>query len=571
MITRQKSLFFMVAHLAYFAVGVAQVPIDSVKGKFHPPMNIPLILSGNFGELRTNHFHTGLDIKTQGTEGIKVVAVEDGYISRINISHYGYGLALYVDHPNGYTSVYAHLSKFSPEIEAETRKEQFRQQKETITYYPEKGLLPVKKGELIAYSGNSGSSGGPHLHFEVRETVSEKPINPLLLNFKIEDKKPPLINGVKVYPINGGNVNGKHVDRMFSLSGGSGKYKLAEGTAIEVNGEFALGIHTVDLLDAAANKCGVYEIKLFVDNRLIFHQVMDKLDFYTNRYINAHKDYSEFHRNNKSLHRSFMLPNNLLPIYEVAENRGIISFTDNKPHQIRYEVKDSHGNLSTLDFSVKHNNRLATQDVNTDGWLNCNDENVVKGEHFKLFLPAKTLYEDALLQVKHDSTSNKVTIGNENMPFQQYFVLKMRGVEVSEEHEQKVLLAKENGKGGISGTYPANVENGWVSGRLRDPGTYKVMIDTVAPKITPVNISEGKDLSTAKSVVFNVTDNLSGLEAYHVFINDEWKLSYFDRKKNTVTLPFDAYNNIGKGTHKLRFEAIDERGNKSVYEATFVR
>ncbi|MFN3916232.1 MAG: M23 family metallopeptidase [Flavobacteriales bacterium] len=567
----KKFILFTLLYLVCLAIGRAQAPIDSIKGKFHPPMNIPLTLSGNFGELRTNHFHTGIDIKTQGTEGIKVVAVEDGYISRINISHYGYGLALYVDHPNGYTSVYAHLSKFSPEIEAETRKEQFRQQKETITYYPEKGLLPVKKGGFIAYSGNSGSSGGPHLHFEIRETVSEKPINPLLLNFKITDTKPPLINGIKVYPINGSNVNGKHVDQFFVLSGGAGNYKLAEGSAIEVNGEFALGIHTIDMLDAASNKCGVYEIKLFVDNRVIFHQVMDKLDFYTNRYINAHKDYAEFHRNNRSLHRSFLLANNMLPIYEVVENRGVIHFTDNKMHQLRYEVKDSHGNLSTLHFDIKHNSKLATQDVNTAGWLNCNDENVIKGEHFKLFLPAKALYEDVMLPVKHDSMSNRVTIGNENIPFQQYFVLKMKGVNISGEHEEKILLARENSKGSISATYPANIENGWVSGRLRDPGTYKIVIDTVPPRIIPVNIADGKDLSAVKSIIFNVTDNLSGIETYDVFINDEWKLSFFDRKKNTVTLPFDNYNNIGKGSHKLRLEAIDERGNKSVYEATFIR
>jgi murein DD-endopeptidase MepM/ murein hydrolase activator NlpD len=554
-----------------FFLSAAQISLDSLKGTLHPPLDIPLILSGNFGELRNNHFHTGLDIKTQGVEGKNVLAIEDGYVSRINISHYGYGLALYVDHPNGYTSVYAHLSKFNKEIEKATRAEQFRQQRETITFYPEKETLPVKKGQVIALSGNSGSSGAPHLHFEIRETTSEKPINALLLGFKISDSKPPIISGLKVYPINGGSVNGKHTEKSFSVSGGNGKYKLADGQTIEVNGNFGLGIHTIDLLDAAANKCGVYEIKLLVNEKVVFHQIMDKLDFYTNRYVNAHKDYTEFHKNKKSYHRSFLLPNNSLEIYEVAENRGVLSFNDDKTHTLRYEVKDSHGNLSTLEFSVKHNSKLATQDINTEGWLDCNEENVVKGEHFKLFLPAKSLYEDMPLAVKHDSIGNKLTIGNDDIAFQQYFVLKMKGSQLAEQHEEKLLLARENGKNGFAETLPANLENGWITARLRNSGTYHVLIDTLPPKITPVNITNGKNMSAAKSIVFTVTDNLSGLDVYNIFVNDEWKIAYFDTRKNTVTLPFDEHNDIPKGTHKLRFEAIDERGNKATYEADFVR
>lgn len=559
-------LFSLVSNLA------AQDDSSSENRNLHPPLDIPLVLSGNFGELRTNHFHTGLDIKTQGVEGKKVYAVDEGYISRINISHYGYGLALYIDHPNGHTSVYAHLSRFSKEIEKIIRAAQFRQQKETITFYPEKGTIPVKKGEQIAWSGNSGSSVGPHLHFEVRETESEYPINPLLLGFNISDTKPPVLKGVKVYPLNGGALNGMHQAKAFPLSGSNGSYALAEGQTIEVNGTFGVGIHAIDLLDAASNKCGVHEIKLFVDDGLVFHQVMNKLNFYTNRYINAHKDYEEFHKNKRSYHRSFLLPNNNLSIYETVENRGVIEFNDNKAHAIRYEVKDSHGNLSRLNFSIKHNNKLPLEQVNKTDWLNCDDENILKGDTYKLFLPAKTFYEDLPFQVNHDTLNNRIVIGNPDIPVQQYFVLKLKGNNLAEKYAEKLLLAKEaNGGTMTTSTFPAHLENGWVTSRLRDGGTYKVLIDTIPPKIKPVNISEGKDLSLAKAIIFTVTDNLSGLEVYNVFIDGEWKLSYFDRRKNTVTLPFDEYNAIPKGKHLLLLEAIDERGNKSVYEANFTR
>ena len=265
--------------------------VDYKMVDFRSPLGIPLILSGNFAELRFNHFHTGLDIKTNGSENYRIYSVDTGFVSRINISHWGYGKAIYVDHPSGYTSVYAHLSRFPSKIESYLRKKQFELEKETVTLYPNSDDLKVSRGEVIAYSGNTGGSSGPHLHFEIRETESEKPVNPMLFNFDIEDNLSPTIYHVKFYPIKNALINGSANEKLIKVVGDNNNYTIQN--SVSASGLIGLGIHAIDKLNGASNKCGVYRISLFLDDELIFEQVMNKLDFNTKRYINAHKDYNE--------------------------------------------------------------------------------------------------------------------------------------------------------------------------------------------------------------------------------------------------------------------------------------
>ena len=311
-------LLIVVVCLLTFQQYYTQVEYD--KTDFVAPMHIPLILSGNFAELRSNHFHTGLDIKTKGSEGYRIYAVDSGYVSRINISHWGYGKAIYVTHPNGYTSVYAHLSRFPEKIEKYLRKKQFEKQTETITVYPDSLDLLISKEEIIAYSGNSGSSGGPHLHFEIRETETEKAVNPLLFGFDIKDDIRPTVSNIKIYPLDNGFINGKDIAKVYPTTGSFGEYRLKDNPAIEVDGEIGLGVHTIDKLNGAGNKCGIYTIELFVDDSLVFRQTMEKIDFFTNRYINAHKDYNEYHVKKRSFHRSYVSDNNKLDIKKLSNN-----------------------------------------------------------------------------------------------------------------------------------------------------------------------------------------------------------------------------------------------------------
>jgi hypothetical protein len=321
---------------------------------FRSPLDIPLYLAGNFSELRGNHFHTGIDIKTLSVEGKAVYAIEDGYVARIKISTSGYGKAIYIRHPNGYTSVYGHLQKANPEIEKYIQDRQYKKESYTIELFPGKDELVVKKGDLIARSGNTGGSNGPHLHFEIRETNSEKPVNPLLFDFAITDNIRPIIKGIRIYPLSEnsyvssypGNANG------FMVSGNYGKYRMTEGQNIKIFGEIGFAVHTYDLLNGYPNKCGVYTIQLIVDSAEVFMTEFEKLDFSTMRYINTYSDYFLLKKYKMSYHKQFIGKNNKLKIYPTKVNKGIITFNDGKIHHIKYIITDSYNNRSELEFTV---------------------------------------------------------------------------------------------------------------------------------------------------------------------------------------------------------------------------
>ena len=262
---------------------------------FRSPLDIPLNLAGNFGELRTNHFHAGIDIKTAQQEGLKIYSAAEGYVSRIKVSAVGYGYALYITHPNGFTTLYGHLKSYSPKIDEYVKRNQYLLKSFSVDLFPEPNELPVAKGEVVALSGNTGGSGGPHLHFEVRETSTEKLINPLLFGFQVTDKIAPSITGIWIVPMNEtSSVNGGKVPLSFPTKTYTGACALKTTTAPTVYGDFGFAIHTSDMLNGNENKCGIYRIELFVDGLQVYGQRMDKLEFETNRAMNAHTIYEKF-------------------------------------------------------------------------------------------------------------------------------------------------------------------------------------------------------------------------------------------------------------------------------------
>jgi murein DD-endopeptidase MepM/ murein hydrolase activator NlpD len=266
------SLFFI--NLSSFA----QLKRDTLG--WIPPVDIPIYLSGNFAELRTGHFHAGIDIKTQGNEGFKVYAVQDGYISRIKVSSGGYGKAVYITHPDSYTSVYGHLKEYNIQLDKYVKAIQYERKSYGVDIFPEKGELAINQGDIIGLSGNSGSSGGPHLHFEIRDTKSARPMNGLFLGYDIEDNIPPKMDYLYVYPQYGrGTVNGKSKDHYYSLKRANADFALRQGDTLTASGSVGLGLKVNDYLNGSANRCGVYELKGFIDDTLFFYEKFDGFSF----------------------------------------------------------------------------------------------------------------------------------------------------------------------------------------------------------------------------------------------------------------------------------------------------
>lgn len=557
----------------------SQSKYDSIA--FQSPLDIPLVLAGNFAELRSNHFHTGIDIKTQGVEGKLVRSVEDGYVSRIKISHWGYGKVIYVTHPNGYTSVYAHLKSFNTEITKYIRSHQYSIQSETFDVNVPESLISLEKGEQIALSGNTGSSTAPHLHFEIRDTESENAVNPLLFKFKITDNIKPQLNGVKIYALNNGFIEGHHKDIKIPTVGSNGTYKLKRDV-IEVDGEIAFAVHAIDRLNGANNKCGAFNIKLKVDDSLVFEQSLNQIDFSQNRYINAYKDYEEYHKNKFHYHRSFLLSNNPLKIYDSVKNDGKITFTDNKIHNIKYEVSDVYGNLSTVSFKVKHNGEMEKSDFSKSGEIDhFNDisttlshktNDTIRIDDMILSYEDSTFYEDVSIPIYSEKTklfqSNLYYINKEYVPVQKYFALMINASRVSEKNRDKALIAKIS-KNNIAKPLGGKFEDGFIKTDVRELGRFAIMLDTIPPIIKALNLYENKSITQGYNIKFLISDNLSGIEMYNVFIDDQWVLSNYEPRKNTLTLKHDVLKKIESGEHKLRVVVKDERKNKKVLDLNF--
>jgi hypothetical protein len=323
-------------------------------------------LAGTFGELRSNHFHSGIDIKTGGREGLNVYAAADGYVSRIKIQVHGYGKAIYIDHPNGYTTVYAHLQHYNPYIDSIIRAIQYKNKSFTVNYFPPKGSIKIKKGEVIAKSGNTGGSMGPHLHFEIRNRKQE-PINPLLFGFKeIKDNVRPTISNLAVTPLTiNSRVNGEFNETVFQTKLiENGTYQLASNDTIFVKGAFHLNLAAIDKLNGVPNKNGIYTLQVAVDDTIYYKLNVDKFSFAHTRMINEHINYRLYKSIGKRYYKIYYNNKNKLGFYDSFTDKGILNFNDFKAHHIKVICADAYGNQSTLKFIVKNTNDAFTSSNN---------------------------------------------------------------------------------------------------------------------------------------------------------------------------------------------------------------
>lgn len=572
-----KMLFTRIFIISLLFISTLNINIKD-NSIFISPLKIPLLLSANFGELRIDHYHSGLDIKTEGVTGQAIVAPADGFIYRIGVAPGGFGKALYIRHASGFSTVYGHLERFTPEVDDWVKSQQYEKKSFQLTLYPVKDQFQVKQGAVIAYSGNSGASGGPHLHYEIRKSDSEIPVNPLLFEFGIKDDIHPVIEKIILYPAgNSSLINNEPYIKKIDAAVVSGKFKLPESTSIVVSGPVKFGIKAFDRLNGSNNKCAVYSIELRIDSVTVFSYVMDAFSFSESRFINSHIDYETYIRENVYYERMFVLPNDKLSTYKTLINNGIYNFTDSLVHNITVIVTDAARNSSSLSFKVKSqkNKSAPTARIFKDNvqLMPYNRTNKFFSENVSLNIPAGALYDTLFFSFNSNQgnslmLSDVYQIHNKYTPLQKAATLSVKPSKIPAGKESKLLLVQLNDnfiKNGVNSNY----SDGYVTGDILAFGDYYVGIDTVAPSISANELIPGTDLSGKKELRIKITDDLSGIKTYDPAIDGKWALFEFDQKNNVLIYRFDD-KRIQKGNnHSLSLKVTDNKDNVSTYSCDF--
>ncbi len=540
-----------------------------VQDYFIDPVKIPLVLSGTFGELRSNHFHSGLDIKTQQKEGIPTYASASGYVSRIKISNYGYGKALYVQHPNGYTTVYAHLQKFSPEIEAYVKKQQYKKESYTIELFPSSETLKVQQDEIIAYTGNSGGSSGPHLHFEIRNGKQE-PMNPMLFGIDIKDTRKPSVNNIWLYPLDdNSHINGKNTPYRLQLLNNNGLITKK----VNACGNIGIGVNTYDKQDAAYNKNGYYSISTMLNGNPNFKISMDRFSFAETRYINQLIDYGYFKKNKSRITKLFVNHNNPLTVHHLkTEGNGILDINDGFTYNAKVSIEDAKGNMTNIEIPIEGKLMPISYDNEeiTKNHHHASAENAFSysNDFVAINFPKGSLYESENLCIQ-DLGNRKIRIHENTTPLHKYMHLNFSLDSVA--NPKKTFIGRFYEAEPQKGIYTGNkIADGRIKAKTRTFGNYGLFEDLDKPKVTPINFANEKWITNNKTLRVKVTDSTTGIKYYRATINGKFALMSFSPKTGILTYDFkDGISISGKNEFKLVVQ--DHVGNNTIFECVFYR
>ena len=520
------------------------------QGYFRNPLDGEIGLSATFAEFRANHFHGGLDMRTGGAIGKPVYAAADGYVAKVSISPWGGGKILYIKHPNGYNTVYMHLDSYAGEIGKAVLKEQYAQQAYSITKLFGPNELPVKKGQLVAYSGNTGGSGGPHLHFEVRSGGLEdlhthsKTYNPLLFGIPYTDHINPVIRGIRIYPIGGKPI------------------ELGKVSTINVPTEFYLGIYATDAAEGSTLRNGPHRVEVHVDNQLAFMYTTDAFPVDSTRMVNALIDFRHYSDTRQAYLLTRALPGAEGEWIPVRQGDGIFRFELGSKHKIQVRVYDIKDNLAERAFTVVADHEVTFCPESTGTPVNYNETFNLWKPTYKIQMAPLTLYADDLMEVSDKGetpySAPLLTINtyfNEIPPHKAYS-LSLKAKSTMGVDPAKVVIALVGAK--KLSAYKTSYSDGWYTAQVRDFGQFTLAVDTVAPTVLPINFSEGKPIKS-NNLKVKIGDNLSGIETYNCYLNGSWILGEYDGKTATVTIA--ARGKLLTGRNELRVEVADGCGN----------
>lgn len=553
--------------LLCFTLGFSQSPYP--QNYFRSPLDVAVVLSGTFAELRSNHFHSGLDIKTQQRTGLNVYGVAQGYVSRIKISHYGYGKALYITHPNGYVSVYAHLSKFSARLEKYIKTCQYDKESYEVEVFPSPEELPISTDEIVAFSGNSGSSGGPHLHFEIRDN-EERPINPLLFGYDIKDNKAPVLSAVYAYPENKkSHVNNIKIRLELRLiPNKNGDYTTEP---IEAYGNIGFGIVSYDQQDLAYNKNGLSNIQSFYNGNKTFEMDFKRFSFNESKHINRYIDYEVYKEEKSRIQKLFVQPGNTLSMLKEVHTNGYVIVEDSTNTVYKVRLRDFNGNESWLSIPVQGKPTkeiLEAPELKPNKYILANQANELKQDNVHVYFPSNTFYED--FYIDFSVLNDTLKLHKNTIPLMKSYTIKFDIRNYSEADKDKLFIANLYGYYQNPSYISTKRLGNMLSARTKSLGTFTLARDTVNPTIKPVNFQDGNWLSKLSALKIKIDDDLSGISNYRATINGKWILMEYDYKKNTLTYDFNDRINT-ETENNLKVIVTDNVGNSTTFESTFFR
>lgn len=557
-------LFGLLLFISYTSLSQEELPKDY----FVNPLDGPLVLAGTYGELRSNHFHSGLDIKTQRRVGLPVYAAASGTVTRIKISHYGYGKAIYVKHPNGYTTVYGHLQKFCKEIEDYVKTAQYKKEKFEIELFPKKDELLIDQGEVLAYSGNTGSSGGPHLHFEIRDTNS-RPMNPFLFGLTSKDTRKPTIKDLIAYPLDEMASINRDVNplelRLTRKEDGS--YQ-SENLIAFGNIGFALG--TIDQLDLANNKNGIYSITTTINGKTNFEVKMNKFSFAETRYLNRMIDYSLFKNKRKRVQKLFIEKNNPLSIYTKQVDNGILTIRDSLSYQYEINVSDFAGNQVKIVVpinGVKDSLNTPKRIKETDHYVYSDQGYSFSEGKFDVYIPKGAFYDHSFIDLTVEG--DKLLLHDDVIPVHKNIIISYDISSYRKNDRDKLYLGRVNYKGDVYYNTTKHKDNKLQIG-TRTLGTYTLAKDTEPPRVKALNFTDGKWMSKYRYLKFEINDLDSGIKGYRATVNGKFILLEYDPKTKNLTHDFND-ERVRDTENKLKLIVTDNVGNSTTFESTFFR